>query len=283
MFQDPDLDKAKEMDLRKDIAEFQDPNNPNQLGPDGQPLDPQQQAGPMDPGALDENGNPINPDAADPGQQPGSLPGEVQAEVQPGGDPMGGGSPLDPAALGPDGMPQDPSELGAPVDPAMLGPDGQPLQQPGQQMMVGPDGMPIGPQALPAGATTSDGKPFTPGPNMPLGPGEPEGPEELAGPEGAEPGIPQDLDQDGQLPNPDAGQGVPGTPGDGVPDLQCPACGFATDAAPPVSVDMDTSLMPPTGDAADGVQAGDVCPNCGQGQLMSPAEEQGQVPLPVPV
>lgn len=271
MFRDPDLEKARQMDLRKDIAEFQDPNSPNQLGADGQPMDPQEQAGPADPSALDENGNPINPDAADPDAQPGSLPGEVQAEVQPGGDPMGGGGPGEDGQLPPD----QPNELGAPVDPAMLGPDGQPLQQPGQQMMVGPDGMPIGPQALPAGATDPDGQPFTPGPDMPQGPGGPEGPEEPAGP--------QDLDSDGQIPNPDAGQGVPGTPGDGVPDLQCPACGFTVDASPPVSTDMDTSIMPPSGDTSDGVQAGDICPNCGQGQLISPAEGQGEVPVPLPV
>jgi hypothetical protein len=271
MFQDPDLEKARQMDLRKDVAEFQDPANPNQIGPDGQPVE-----NPADPAALDENGNPVNPDAADQGQQPGTLPGEVQAEVQPGGDPMGGDSPQDPNALGPDGQPQDPNELGAPVDPAMLGPDGQPLQQPGQQMMVGPDGMPIGPQALPADAVSSDGQPFTPGPDTPQGPGQPTGPEGPAGP--------QDLDTDGQIPNPDAGQGVPGTPGDGVPDLECPACGFQADATNPVSVDMDTSILPPTGEATpDGVQAGDVCPNCGQGQLMSPAEEQGETPLPMPV
>lgn len=276
MFQDPDLEKARQLDLRKDIAEFNDPANPNQLGADGQPQNGQAMQDPADPGALDENGNPVNPDAADPNAQPGGLPGEVQAEVQPGGDPMGGGSPLDPAALGPDGQPQDPNELGAPVDPAMLGPDGQPLQQPGQQMMVGPDGMPIGPQTLPPGATTNDGKPFTPGPNMPQGPGEPEGPEGPAGPE--------DLDGDGQIPNPDAGQQAPGTPGDGVPDLQCPACGFSADATAPVSMDMDTATLPPTGEATpDGIQAGDVCPNCGAGQLMSPAEMQGETPLPVPV
>jgi hypothetical protein len=281
MFQDPDLEKARQMDLRKDIADFNDPANPmaqGQVGPDGQPIDPQEQAGgPMDPAALDENGNPINPDAADPNAQPGSLPGEVQAEVQPGGDPMGGGSPLDPAALGPDGMPLDPNA--APVDPAMLGPDGQPLAQPGQQMMVGPDGMPIGPQALPADAVTKDGQPFTPGPNMPQGPGGPEG---VQGPEA--PLDPSEMGQDGQIPNPDAGQGVPGTPGDGVPDLQCPACGFTADATNPVSVDMDTSIMPPDGQATpDGVQAGDVCPNCGAGQLMSPAEMQGETAVPVPM
>jgi predicted RNA-binding Zn-ribbon protein involved in translation (DUF1610 family) len=92
------------------------------------------------------------------------------------------------------------------------------------------------------------------------------------------------MGQDGQIPNPDAGQGVPGTPGDGVPDLQCPACGFTADATNPVSVDMDASIMPPDGQATpDGVQAGDVCPNCGAGQLMSPAEMQGETAVPVPM
>lgn len=264
MFQDPDLELARSMDLRKDVAEF-----------NGQPGEP------VDPNTLDENGNPI-PGAEDPmaAQQPGTLPGEVQAEVQPGGDPM------DPNALGADG--QIPDEMGEPVDPSLLGPDGQPLPG-GQQMtapdgtplnpqaqpMLGPDGMPVGPQELPAAAISGDGKPFNPGPNMPQGPGEPEQPD---GPMG-----PDELDEDGQIPNPDAGGGVPGTPGDGVPDLTCPACGFTADATPPVSVNMDTANIPDDGMASpDGVAAGDVCPNCGQGLLVSPAEEQGEVPLAVP-
>jgi hypothetical protein len=264
MFQDPDLELARSMDLRKDIAEF-----------NGQP------GMPVDPNSLDENGNPI-PGAEDlmAAQQPGTLPGEVQAEVQPGGDPM------DPNALGADG--QIPDEMGEPVDPSLLGPDGQPLPG-GQQMtapdgtplnpqaqpMLGPDGMPVGPQELPAAAISGDGQPFNPGPNMPQGPGEPEQPE---GPMG-----PDELDEDGQIPNPDAGGGVPGTPGDGVPDLTCPACGFTADATPPVSVNMDTANIPDDGTATpDGVAAGDVCPNCGQALLVSPAEEQGQVPMAVP-
>jgi hypothetical protein len=260
MFQDPDLEKAKQMDLRKDIAEFNDPANPNQIGEDGQPVQD-----PMDPAALDENGNPINPDAADQEQQPGTLPGEVQTEVQPGGDPM------DPNALGEDG--QIPDETGAPVDPSMLGPDGQPLPQ---QQMTLPDGTPIGPQPLPGDATTNMGQPFTPGPNMPEGPGEPEGPEG--------PMTPEDLDEDGQPLNPDAGQGVPGTPEDGVPDLMCPACGFTTEASAPTSVDMDTQQLPNIGVAqADGAQSGDVCPNCGSAQLLSPAQVQGNTSVPMPV
>lgn len=248
MFQDPDLEKARQLDLRKDITDFQDPANPNQVGPDGQPLDQT---------------------AQDPSMQPGGLPGEVQAEVQPDD-----GSPVDPAQMGQEG--QIPDEMGAPVDPSLIGPDGQPLQQPGGQMMVGPDGMPIGPQALPADATTNMGQPFTPGPNMPEGPGDPEGPE---GPAGVE-----ELDQDGQPLNPDAGQGAPGTPGDGVPDLMCPSCGFTSDATQPTSVDMDTQTLPNTGVAMqDGVQAGDICPNCQSAQLLSPAQAQGAVPVPMPV
>lgn len=263
MFQDPDLEKARQMDLRKDVADFNDPANPNQIGPDGQPVED-----PMDPNALDADGNPMDPSAEDPSMQPGGLPGEVQAEVQPGGT-----DPMDPNALDENG--QIPEEAGEPVDPSMLGPDGQPLQ-PGGQQMLGPDGMPIGPQALPADATTDDGQPFSPGPNMPQGPGEPEGPEG--------PATPEDLDEDGQPLNPDAGQGTPGTPGDGVPDLLCPACGFTADATPPTSIDMDVQTLPNIGTAEqDGAQAGDVCPNCGSAQLMSPAEIQGQTDVPMPV
>ena len=265
MFQDPDLGVARQMDLRKDIADFQDQDNPNQVGPDGQPLDQS---------ALGPDGQPLDP-AADPSMQPGGLPGEVQAEVQPGGDPM------DPAQMGEDG--QIPDESGIPVDPAMVAPDGTPLAPAGQPM-VGPDGLPIGPQELPAGATTNMGQPFTPGPNMPQGPGDPEGPEGPLSPEElAENGQPED-EEDGAPPNPMAGQGAPGTPGDGVPDLMCPGCGFTADATQPTSVDMDTQTLPNTGVAMqDGVQAGDICPNCGQAQLLSPAEVQGETPVPMPV
>ncbi len=265
MFQDPDLEKARQMDLRKDIAEFQDPMNPNQIGPDGNPVDPAAMGqDPMDPSALGPDGQPLDPTAEDPSMQPGGLPGEVQAEVQPDD-----GSPMDPVQQAGG---QIPEELGAPVDPAMLGPDGQPLQQPGQQMTL-PDGTPIGPQVLPDAATTNMGQPFTPGPNMPQGPGEPDGP-----------ASPEDLDEDGQPLNPDAGQGAPGTPMDGVPDLMCPNCGFTADASMPTSVDMDTQTMPNMGAAQmDGTQAGDVCPNCGSAQLLSPAEVQGQTDVPMPV
>jgi hypothetical protein len=155
----------------------------------------------------------------------------------------------------------------------MLGPDGQPLQQ-GQMTL--PDGTPIGPQVLPDAATTNMGQPFTPGPNMPEGPGEPEGPEG--------PVSPDELDEDGQPLDPDAGQGAPGTPGDGVPDLMCPNCGFTAEASQPTSIDMDTQQLPNEGMAEmDGVQAGDVCPNCQSAQLLSPAEVQGETSIPMPV
>lgn len=263
MFQDPDLEKARQLDLRKDIADFQDPANPNQIGPDGNPVDPAAMgADPMDPAALGPDGQPLDPTAEDPSMQPGGLPGEVQAEVQPDD-----GSPMNPVEQAGG---QIPEELGAPVDPAMLGPDGQPLQP---QQMTLPDGTPIGPQVLPGDATTNMGQPFTPGPNMPQGPGEPDGP-----------AAPEDLDEDGQPLNPDAGQGAPGTPMDGVSDLMCPACGFTSDAAMPTSVDMDTQTLPNMGTAQmDGTQAGDVCPNCGAAQLLSPAEMQGGTDVPIPV
>jgi hypothetical protein len=260
IFQDPDLELARQMDLRKDISEFN--------GQPGQPVDPN---------ALDAQGNPI-PGASPEEQVPGSLPGEVQAEVQtadgsegqmPGQDGQMApqpGEPIDPAMLGPDGQPLQQGQQ-------MIGPDGMPLPQQGQQPMLGPDGMPIGPQPLPADAMSGDGQPFNPGPNEPQGPG---GPEQPLGPE--------DLDSDGQVPNPEAGQGVPGTPEDGVPDLMCPACGFTADATQPVSVDMDTANLPDAGVATqDGVAAGDVCPNCGTGLLLSPAEVQGEASVPVTV
>lgn len=260
MFQDPDLEKAREMDLRKDVAEFQDPANPNpQMGADGDLADP------MSPDGLDANGNPMDPSAEDPSMQPGGLPGEVQAEVQPNGT-----DPMDPNALDENG--QIPEEAGAPLDPSMLGPDGQPLQ-PGGQQMLAPDGTPIGPQELPADATSNMGQPFTPGPNMPQGPGEPEGPMD-----------PDELDETGQPLNPDAGQGAPGTPEDGVPDLMCPSCGFTADAAAPSSVNMDVQTLPNMGSAEmGGTQAGDVCPNCGKAQLISPAQAQGNTTVPAPV
>lgn len=273
IFQDPDLGVARQMDLRKNVEQFNGqpgmPVDPDQLGPDGQPLDPQQQ----DAGMEDQTGQP----------QPGGLPGEVQAEVQPGGE----GTPMDQNGVGggipdSDGMvPQGPG--GAPMNPDQLGPDGQPVpQMPGQQgappnMVLGPDGQPIGPQPLPAAAISGDGQPFNPGPNMPQGPGGPEGPvspDEL-GPDGMEP--------TGQQPDPTRGGMAPGTPGDGVPDLSCPACGFTADSTPATSVDMDTSLIPPDNTASpDGVQAGDVCPNCGQGLLVSPGEVTGNNMPPEP-
>jgi hypothetical protein len=272
LFQDPDLSVARNMDLRKNVEQFTGqpgmPVDPDQLGPDGQPMDPS--GGPGGTDAMDQTGNPA-----------GGLPGEVQAEVQPAGDGPGNMPGVGNGIPDSDGMvPQIPGQT---TTPDQLGPDGQPTSLPGDQVpnqqnvVLGPDGMPVGPQPLPAAAISGDGKPFNPGPNMPGGPGEPEGPvspDEL-GPDG--------MPQDGQQPDPQAGGGAPGTPGDGVPDLSCPSCGFMADSTPPTSVNMDTSLIPPNGMASpDGVQAGDICPNCGQGVLMSPAEVTGQDVPPQP-
>ncbi len=133
--------------------------------------------------------------------------------------------------------------------------------------MLGPNGeMNMDPSLDPEGATghfDQGGEAFTPGPNAP---GEPGGPEE--------PISPDEMDEDG---NPLDGQeevipareGDPGTPEDGVADLQCPACGFQSDAEQPQSVDMDDQALAAPG---AGTMAGDVCPNCQQAQLLSVGE-----------
>lgn len=152
IFRDPDLDLAKQIDLRKDTLEdagqvpgdpgAADPNavDPNALGPDGQPLtDPNA----VDPNALGPDGQPlpgdpnaVNPDALDadgnviPGDGDPALNGEgdpTEPESQDGapvpGEPMGDDS-LDEAL---DEQP-DPND----VDPEDLSADGQtPIPQPG--------------------------------------------------------------------------------------------------------------------------------------------------------
>lgn len=78
----------------------------------------------------------------------------------------------------------------------------------------------------------------------------------------ADPAAAQMQEQD--VAGSEPGMGDPGTPADGVADLACPACGFETDATPPQSTDMDT----PTADLGE-VAEGALCPQCGQGQLVS--------------
>lgn len=221
---DPDLNKAQELDLRKEIAE-DDPNALQQ-----EPLQPNDVADPDSMGDVeglsDDLGNDQNLDQAGQDVVPGSLPGEIQGEVQ----------NLD---TGVDGMV----------------PDDVPL---------GPDGNPVGPQPLPAEAQDPMGKPFTQGPDMPDGPGGPEGPAGAQdGQVGLEPGF------DGQTGTPQAAEDQAQSA------LTCDNCGFQAESSPPDSIDPAN----PEG-GSDGTQAGDACPYCGAGQLLSQAEEQGGDSLP---
>ncbi|QDN95012.1 hypothetical protein FNV58_01370 (plasmid) [Streptomyces sp. RLB1-9] len=245
-FRDPDLDKAKQLDLRKQIVDPQlidnngelqrvnddgtgmpqDGEEPGdeeqQLGPDGQPLDegdPQM----VDADQLDENGLPPSPfgdQALDGTQQAGPAVSDRNG----------------------DGM----------IQPDEIDPDGNVNAQP--QMVDPGQGGQAAPRELPGWGKDHTGLPFWPGPDMPDHPGEPDSPDDKLG-----------LDDDaphGRMPEPMMGQ-----PGDGVPDLFCPSCGFGADATAPQTQDMGNP-----GGAADGVVDGDVCPSCQRAQLLTPGE-----------
>jgi hypothetical protein len=252
-FRDPDLDKAKTLDLRKQIVdptlidnngELQRVNDDGtgmpqqdgeqampgdeeaQLGPDGQPLaegDAQQQM--VDPDQLDENGLPPSPfgdQALDGTQQDGPAVSDRNG----------------------DGM----------IQPNEIDPDGNVNVQ--QQMADPGQGGQAGPRELPGWGKDHTGLPFWPGPDMPDHPDEPDNPDEKLG---------QDDDDNaphGRMPTPMVGQ-----PGDGIPDLFCPSCGFGADATPPQTQDMGN----PAG-AGDGIVSGDVCPSCQRAQLLTPGE-----------
>ena len=221
---DPDLNKAQELDLRKDIAE----DNPNAM--QQEPLQPNDVANPDSMGDVEglEDDTNANLDAVNPDEMPGSLPGEIQGEVQN-------------LQTGTDGMVPEQGDV-----------------------PTGPDGMPVGPQPLPAEAQDPMGKPFTQGPDMPDGPGGPEGPAGAG------------EDQVGLTPGFDGQTGAPQAEQDAVQSgLTCDNCGFQAEASPPDSVD---PMDPDAG--SDGTQAGDVCPYCGSGQLLSQAEQQGGDALP---
>jgi hypothetical protein len=240
-FRDPDLDKAKQLDLRKQIVdpqlidnngELQRVNDDGtgmpqggeeepQLGPDGQPVnegDPQM----VDPDQLDENGLPPSPygdQALDGTQQDGPAVSD-----------RNGDGIIQPDEIDPEG------NVNTQQDMADPGQGGQP-----------------GPQELPYWGQDHTGDPFTQGPDMPYRPDQPDGPDEK-------------LDQDdapyGRAPQPMVGQ-----PGDGVPDLFCPSCGFGADATPPQSQNMGDPAA-----ASDGIVSGDVCPSCQRAQLLTPGE-----------
>ncbi|MGW1436853.1 hypothetical protein ACWD7M_16580 [Streptomyces griseus] len=230
-FRDPDLSKAKNMDLRKQVVD------PALIDDNGELQ------------RTDENGQPI------PGQDP-------DAEEQDG--PEGDDQLVDPEQLDENGLTPSPygdqALDGTQQGPAMSDRNGDGMIQPNeidpegntnvQNDVVDPElGGQAAPRALPYGAQDHTGDPFTQGPDMPYKPGGPDGPDGLS-------------DEDERT-----GAPVPGTPGDGFPDLFCPGCGFGADATPP-----QTQNMADQGAAADGIVAGDICPSCRRNQLLTPGE-----------
>lgn len=71
-------------------------------------------------------------------------------------------------------------------------------------------------------------------------------------------------------------ENVPGTPGDEIADLFCPACGFSADTQEPMT-DNDPSMPA----QQEGLVEGDVCPNCGKATLLS-VQDVGQMGGDVP-
>jgi hypothetical protein len=69
---------------------------------------------------------------------------------------------------------------------------------------------------------------------------------------------------------PNGEMGEPGTPGDGTPDLFCPACGEGFDAGQPMTTDGDPATLDASGPAE-----GTPCPNCGMSTLLSPNDMEG--------
>lgn len=195
MLQDPDLDMARRLDLRKDVVQ-------DALG-DG-----------------------------------------ASTPVDPSGQPMQGGQQVE----------QMEGEPSAPIDPDQVDQNGDPIDQANLDPQVD--------QAAAGQQVNQGGEPFTPGPNAPQEQ-QPMDPMELI--------DPSQVDDEGNPVAPDGqafgerpGEGQPGTPDDGVPDLVCPACGFEADASQPQTVDMDGGGQQETSAAS-----GDPCPNCGQGQMIS--------------
>jgi hypothetical protein len=247
-FRDPDLDKAKQLDLRKQI---------------------------VDPSLIDNNGElqRVNDDGTGMPQQDGEQPGEEQ-QLGPDGQPLDEGDPqmVDPEQLDENGLPPSPfgdqaldgTQQSGPavsdrngdgmIQPDEIDPDGNVNAQP--QMIDPGQGGQVGPRDLPGWGKDHTGLPFWPGPDMPDHPGEPDTPDDKLG-QGDDDAAPH-----GRMPTPMVGQ-----PGDGVPDLFCPSCGFGSDATAPQTQDMGNP-----GGAGDGIVSGDVCPSCQRSQLLTPGE-----------
>jgi hypothetical protein len=221
MFRDPDLEKAKLLDLRANPAtgeaNDQDPNIGANLPP-------------VDESEVDEEGEVPEEEGVEPGAE-----GEEAEEVQNDEDADEGVVEGEARGLG--DVPTDEEE---PVDEDEVDEDGDVV------------GGPEDPEAAEK-HVNQGGEPFTKGPNAP----EPNEPLE----EGEQV---EDAQEEA------AGtDDLPGTPGDQVADLLCPACGFGADAAHPTSTPGNAAEP---ANAGDGMLAGDICPNCEKATLMSPGE-----------
>lgn len=242
-FRDPDLDRAKQLDLRKQI---------------------------VDPTLIDNNGElqRVDQDGDAMPQQDGQN-GDEQQERDPNAPQDPGEQMVDPEQLDENGLPPSPygdqaldgTQRGGPavsdrngdgmIQPNEIDPDGNVNTQQGG---VDPEqGGMVGPRELPGWGKDRTGDPFTPGPDMPYRPDEPSNPNEK---------LDQEDSPYGLSPAPMQGQ-----PGDGVADLLCPSCGFGADATPPQTQNMGDPAA-----ASDGVVAGDVCPSCQRAQLLTPGE-----------
>lgn len=152
------------------------------------------------------------------------------------------------------------------VDPDQITDDGVPQQQP----QVDPFGNPLAP---PQDPQAQQGVPSL-DPEVQQAMEQAEGPMDADGDGSVDVEVqPTAPGQEQALPS-----GQPGTGGDGVPDLTCPACGFQADSEPPQSVSTQDAVDPLTDDqqGGDGLAVGDVCPNCGQALLVSDADAQQQ-------
>jgi hypothetical protein len=303
-FRDPDLDKAKTMDLRKQIVDPSLVDNNGELqrvNDDGTGM-PQADAAPGDEVPGDQEQDPNDPQMVDPDQlDENGLPPSPFGDQTLDGTQQGAPTVSDRNG---DGM----------IQPDEIDPDGNVNAQ---QEMVGPEqGGQAGPRELPGRARDRTGDPFTPGPDMPRLTG-PEGPEDGLDDEdafqGSGMGAPQepilahpgdytgdesesphwswnrDVSEEPQVSeDPEdlrrrrLGMAAPrtpkeGQPNDGMPDLTCPHCGFGADATAPQTQDMGK----PAG-TTDGIVAGDVCPNCRKAQLLTPGELQGESSVPPP-
>jgi hypothetical protein len=163
MFQDPDLDVAKSVDLRQDQADFQDLNGGMPDEVPGSEFDGSDQT------TVDENGEVVDPaQVGDDGSISGPQVADDQAVVN-----------VDVRTLGDE-----------PVDPTQVNDSGQ---------IIDPN---FDPDAA-TGHVNQGGEPFTPGPNVPGEPAGPQGPEEPMeeSPEAGYPGTPGDGVADVQCPS----------------------------------------------------------------------------------